>query len=314
MNRNKRSVVIDLKTLDGKAAMRELIKTADVLVESFRPGVLDRLGFGYDTLADGNPGLVLCQISGWGQDGPMAGVSGHDVNYLAAMGLLSYTGGVDEVPRLSNVQVADGSGGLFAALSILAALRERDRSGRGQRIDVSLAHAALMFAPMTVAGAIGAGTVGPASEGIWSGGAICYQIYRCEDGWVALGALEEKFWANWCRGVGRPDLLESGYDAPGSWAHGEIVDVIGARTREEWAEFAQEHDCCLTVVSGLIDAMDSPLVRGREMVRTLRHGGTEYEGLGSPVIMSRTPPDVTRRPAPSLGAHSQELLGGRVTK
>lgn len=313
LNRNKRSVVIDLKTSAGREALLRMVDAADVLVESFRPGVLDRLGLGFDVLTSVRPGLILCQISGWGQDGPLTGAAGHDLNYLAAMGLLSHTGGLDDPPRLPPMQVGDAAAGLFGATAILTALHERAKSGRGQKIDVSIAHAALMLAPMTVAGALATQDVRPAAEGVWSGGAVCYQLYRCKDGWVALGALEEKFWRTWCMAVGRPDLLGAAYQASGSEAHAQVAEIMAGRTRDEWSTFSEEHDCCLTVVSGLTEALASPLVRDRGAVVRLTHPGSadDYEAVALPVHMSRTPADPARMPAPSLGAHSSDLLDGR---
>ncbi|XVQ07708.1 CaiB/BaiF CoA transferase family protein [Spirillospora sp. CA-255316] len=310
LNRNKRSVVIDLKAENGPDALLALARTADVVVDSFRPGVLDRLGIGYDRLGAANPGIVLCQISGWGQTGPLSQTAGHDVNYLAAMGLLSHTGRPDDPPALPAMQVADSAAGLFAATSILAALHERRRSGRGQRIDVSIAHSALMLSSMTAAGVLATGEARPTAEGVWSGGAVCYQLYRCEDGWLAFGALEEKFWANWCHGVGRPDLLGRRYDPPHSQTHREVTQIMAGRTREEWLRFSAAHDSCLTVVSGLDEALDSPTVRDRGMVHHLPHPGTRdgYQALGLPVSFSRTPPDPARLPAPVLGGDSDRLL------
>lgn len=312
VNRNKRSVVIDLKAPQGPEALLAVARTADVLVESFRPGVLDRLGVGYDALCEVNPGIVFCQISGWGQHGPHALTAGHDLNYLAAMGLLSHTGQPDDPPSLVPMQVADSASGLYAATSILAALHERRESGRGQRIDVSIAHTALTLAPMTVAGVLGTGRARPTNEGIWSGGAVCYQVYRCADGWVALGALEEKFWATWCRGVGRPDLLAGRYDPSGSTTHEEVTRIMAGRTRAQWREFAEANDCCLTVLSGLDEALDSDLVRERGTVTRLPHPGTggqqEYDTLTLPVVFSRAGPDFRRLPAPALGSDSETVL------
>lgn len=310
LNRNKRSVVLDLKSETGRAEFLTLARTAHVVIESFRPGVMDRLAIGYDVLADVNARIVLCSISGWGQTGPMAQAAGHDLNYLAAMGLLSFTGTTEETPVHPTMQVADAAAGLFAAVSVLAALHERDRSGQGQHIDVSLAHSALPLAAMTVAGVLATGTAPPRTAGVFSGGAVCYQTYRCADGWVALGALEEKFWSAFCTGVGRPDLLDHRYDGPDSPTHEQLVEIFASRNKDEWAAFAAAHDCCLTVVRGLVDALQSPVVRDRETIVSLTHddAGAPYEALALPVRLSRTPADPTRRPAPRLGADTTELI------
>ncbi|ADP80813.1 CaiB/BaiF CoA transferase family protein [Pseudofrankia inefficax] len=304
LNRNKRSIVLDLKSAADHGTFLQLVAESDVVVESFRPGVIDRLGIGYTALAEVNPGIVVCSISGWGQHGPLSQAAGHDLNYLAAMGLLSFTGGPGERPDHPPLQVADSASGLFGAVAILAALQERARSGRGQYVDVSIAHSALSFAAMTVAGVLATGTATPRGAGVWSGGAVCYQVYRCRDGWIALGALEEKFWASWCHGVGRPDLLDHRYDGPGSATHSEMLAIVEGRSKAEWADFAAAHDCCLTVVAGLDEALASPLVRERGSVATLAHlpGGPTYDALALPFQLSRTPTDPARLPAPALGA------------
>jgi crotonobetainyl-CoA:carnitine CoA-transferase CaiB-like acyl-CoA transferase len=302
LNRNKRSVVLDLKDPDGVERFLALCEQADVVVESFRPGVLDRLGVGYPVMRERAPRIVHCAITGWGQGGPLAGRAGHDINYLASVGLLSMTGSVDEQPVLPPVQIADTGGALLAATAILAALRERDRSGVGQSIDVPLAHTALSLFAMGAAAALAGEPPQPRDRQLFSGGVVCYQAYRCADGWVALGALEERFWARWCRGVQRDDLLDLRYEPPGSPTHQEVAAIFIARTRDEWEAFAQMHDCCLTPVLGLHEALDADHVRERVVARVRQPGIADpVRVLGSPLGLSRTPPDVHRRPAPPLG-------------
>ena len=220
LNRGKRSIRVDLKSAEGREVLLRLVRGADVLLESFRPGVLDRLGVGYDVLRAENPGLVYCAITGYGQDGPFRDRAGHDLDYLARVGLLGLTGDADGPPVQAAGQIADlGGGALMAAFGILAALRERDRSGEGQLVDVSMADGALSWLAMVAARYFADGAA-PARGGLELGGALlCYRPYRCADGWVALGALEPKFWQAWCRGVGREDLVERQFDPPGSDAH-----------------------------------------------------------------------------------------------
>jgi alpha-methylacyl-CoA racemase len=307
LNRNKRSVVLDLKDEDGRDRFLALVADADVVVESFRPGVLDRLGVGYDMLRAANPRIVHCAISGWGQDGPLAQRAGHDINYLAALGLLSSTGREDDDPVLAPVQIADGSGALLAATAVLAALLERERSGEGQSIDVSLAHSALSLMAMGAAAALAGAPPAPRAASLFSGGVVCYQPYRCRDGWVALGALEERFWHAWCAGVGRDDLRDARYAPSGSAEHAAVRAIFAARTRAEWEAFAAEHDCCMSVVTGLAEALASPLVTLREgMLATVDQPGIDgpIRVLGTPLRLSRTPPNPTRRPAPALGEHT----------
>jgi crotonobetainyl-CoA:carnitine CoA-transferase CaiB-like acyl-CoA transferase len=312
LNRGKRSVRIDLKSEAGRAVLLRLAAGADVLVESFRPGVLDRLGVGWERLRALNPRLVYCAISGYGQDGPYRDRAGHDMDYLALGGLLGLTGaGADEPPIQAAGQIADlGGGALMAAFGILAALRERDRSGEGQLVDVSMTDGALSWLAMVAARYFAEGTA-PRRGGLeLAGGLLCYRPYRCADGWVALGALEPKFFAAWCAGVGRPDLAERQFEAVGSPVHLEVEQIFATRTRAEWAAFNDEHDCCLEPVLGLDEALDSELVRAREMVVGLAQPGVAepVRLLGVPVKLSRTPGDPARAPGPVLGEHTAAVL------
>ena len=312
LNRNKRSIRIDLKTDAGKEVLLRLVRDADVLLESFRPGVLDRLGVGYERLREENPGLVYCAITGYGQDGPNRDRPGHDMNYLGLIGLLGLTGEKDGPPVQAAGQIADlGGGALMAAFGILAALRERDRSGEGQLVDVSMSDGALSWLAMTAAAYLAEPVSAPKrGELQLAGSLICYRPYRCADGWVTLGALEPKFWQAWCRGVGREDLIEKQFEGPGSDAHVEVESVFIQRTRAEWQAFAGEHDCCLEPVLDLDEALDSDLVRAREMVVELDQPGAErpVRLLGVPVKMSRTPGDANRAPGPGLGEHTEAVL------
>jgi len=310
LNRGKRSIRLNLKEEGGRAVLLRLVRESDVLLESFRPGVMDRLGVGYERLREENPGLVYCAISGYGQDGPYRDKAGHDMNYLGLVGLLGLTGEADGPPVQAAGQIADlGGGALMAAFGILAALRERDRSGQGQFVDVSMADGALSWLAMVAARHFADATV-PRRGGLELAGVYtCYRPYECSDGWVSLGALEPKFWQAWCRGVGREDLIEKQFEPAGSEVHGEVERVFGARTREEWERFASEHDCCLEPILELDEALESELVRAREMVVSIDQPGSErpVRLLGTPVKMSRTPGD-PRSPGPTLGEHTAEVL------
>src|SRR3954449_8281206 len=235
LNRNKRSIRIDLKTDGGREVLLRLARDADVLLESFRPGVLERLGVGYDALREANPGLVICAITGYGQDGPLRDRSGHDMNYLGLIGLLGLTGEAGEPPVQAAGQIADiGGGALMAAFGIMTALRHRDRTGEGQVVDIAMADGALSWLAMVAARHFADGSV-PQRGGLeLAGSLVCYRPYQCADGWVTLGALEPKFWQAWCRGVGREDLIPKQFDQPGSPAHVEVQSIFMARTREQW--------------------------------------------------------------------------------
>lgn len=309
LNRNKRSIRVNLKEEAGRDVLLRLARDYDVLLESFRPGVLDRLGVGYERLREENPGLVYCAITGYGQDGPYRDRSGHDMNYLGLVGLLGLTGETDGAPIQSAGQIADiGGGALMAAFGILTALRERDRSGEGQFVDVSMADGALSWLAMVAGRYFADGVVPGRGDLELAGRLICYRPYAAKDGWVSLGALEPKFWQAWCRGVGREDLIEKQFEAPGSEAHAEVERIFLERTREEWREFASQHDCCLEPVLDLDEALDSELVRAREMVVELDQPGTDgVRQIGIPVKMSRTPGEL-RAPGPVLGEHTHDVL------
>jgi alpha-methylacyl-CoA racemase len=317
LNRNKRSIRIDLKREEGREVLLRLVREHDVVLESFRPGVLDRLGVGYERMREVNPAIVYCAISGYGQSGPKREASGHDMNYLGLIGLLGLSGEGGGPPVQAAGQIADlGGGALMAAFGILAALRERDGSashpgsGEGQMVDVSMADGALSWLAM-VAGAYFADGNPPHRGGLLlAGSVICYRPYECEDGWVTLGALEPKFWQAWCRGVEREDLIERQFEAPGSEAHAQVVEIFKARTRAQWQQFAAEHDCCLEPVLELDEALGSELVRAREMVVTLEQPGVAggVRQLGVPVKLARTPGAHDRLPGPALGEHTEPVL------
>ncbi len=311
LNRGKRSIRLDLKKERGKEVLLRLARKYDVLLESFRPGVLDRLGVGYERLREENPGLVYCAITGYGQDGPYTGRSGHDMNYLGLNGLLGLTGERDGPPIQSAGQIADvGGGGLMAAVGILVALRERERSGEGQAVDVSMFDGSLSWLALVAAKYLCDDQVPRRGELELAGGLICYRPYACKDGWVTLGALEPKFWQAWCRGVGREDLVEKQFERPGSEAHAEVERIFLERTREEWRDFASRHDCCLEPLLQLDEALDSELVRAREMVVELDQPGSgAVRQLGVPVKLSRTPGGA-QGPGPVLGEHTRQVLAG----
>jgi alpha-methylacyl-CoA racemase len=320
LNRNKRSIRIDLKNEAGREVLLRLVSDYDVVLESFRPGVLDRLGVGYERMREQNPGLVYCAISGYGQTGPKRDASGHDMNYLGLIGLLGLTGerdGVGGHPIQAAGQIADlGGGALMGAFGIMAALRERDGgpnrpgSGEGQMVDISMADGALSWLAMVAGQHFADGVVPRRGEQLLAGSVICYRPYECSDGWVTLGALEPKFWQAWCRGIGHEQLIEKQFERPGSKAHEQVVEIFKGRSRSDWTRFATEHDCCLEPVLELDEALASELVREREMVVTLDQPGVEggVRQLGVPVKLDRTPGDHSRLPGPALGEHTEEVL------
>ncbi len=319
LNRNKRSIRLDLKSDGGREALLRLVGEYDVVLESFRPGVLDRLGVGYERMREQNPGLVYCAISGYGQDGPKRAASGHDMNYLGLVGLLGLTGEQGGEPVQAAGQIADvGGGALMAAFGILAALRERDGSagsggsGEGQMVDVAMADGALSWLALVAGAYFADGAVPRRGELALAGALICYRPYECSDGWISLGALEPKFWQAWCRGVGREDLIAVQFERPGSGAHAQVQEIFRSRTRAEWEAFASANDCCLEPVLELDEALDSELVRAREMVVEIEQPGVgrAVRQLGVPVKLARTPGEHARLPGPALGEHTEAVLLG----
>jgi alpha-methylacyl-CoA racemase len=323
LNRNKRSIRLDLKHERGREALLALVREHDVVLESFRPGVLDRLGVGYERMREVNPGIVYCAISGYGQTGPRREAAGHDMNYLGLVGLLGLTGEAGGEPVQAAGQIADlGGGALMAAFGIMAGLRERDGappcagrpaqpgSGEGQVVDVSMADGALSWLAMVAGAYFADGAVPRRGDLPLAGSLICYRPYECADGWVTLGALEPKFWQAWCRGVGREDLIERQFERPGSGAHAEVQAIFRARPRAEWEEFARTHDCCLESVLDLDEALASELVRAREMVVEIDQPGAAapVRQLGIPVKLERTPGSHARLPGPALGEHTEQAL------
>jgi alpha-methylacyl-CoA racemase len=310
LNRNKRSVRLDLKQEQGKQALLRLAAEADVLVESFRPGVLDRLGVGYDELAKANAALVYCPITGYGQDGPNRDRAGHDQNYLGLNGILGLTGDADGAPTQAAGQIADlGGGGLMAAVGILAALNEARRSGKGQVVDVSMTDGSLAWLAMVAGQYLCDGVVPKRGDLPLAGRIICYRPYEAKDGWISCGALEQKFWAAWCKGVDREDLIPHQFDPPGSDAHEQAQEVFRSRTREEWKAFNDEHDCCIEPILEMDEVLESDQVRERAMVVSYEQPQLgEVRQLGFPIKMSRTPASIHRH-APALGEHTAEVLG-----
>jgi crotonobetainyl-CoA:carnitine CoA-transferase CaiB-like acyl-CoA transferase len=310
LNRNKRSVRLDLKQAEGREALLALADDADVLLESFRPGVLDRLGVGFSVLHERNPRLVHCAISGFGQTGPLKDRPGHDLNYLGLNGVLALNGVRGGAPVNGGVQVADiGGGAQMAVIGVLAALRHAERTGEGQFVDVSMTDGALSWAAMDAAAAL-RGQPQRRGETLLTGAHLCYRPYACADGYITIGALEPKFWRAFCEGVGREDLVPHQFDPPGSDAHREVEAIALSRTRKEWEAFGAQRDACLEPVWELEEALAGDLIREREMVVELRQpGATEpVRTLGVPIKLSATPGDVHRRPAPGLGEHTEEVL------
>jgi crotonobetainyl-CoA:carnitine CoA-transferase CaiB-like acyl-CoA transferase len=311
LNRNKRSVALDLRRREGASAFLRLARRVDVVVESFRPGVLDRLGVGYEALRRESPRIVLCSITGHGQDGPYARRAGHDLGYLALSGVLAASG-TAEAPLPPGVQIADVAGGAWPAVAgILAALVRRAATGEGGHVDVSMTEGALAMLTLPLGIAWARGTPIARGRELLSGGAAYYGVYRTKDGrFVALGALEPKFFAAFCAGAGRPDLAERQHEEPQEPLRAELAAIFGARTWAEWGAFAEAHDACLSpVLEGDEPREDSQLrSRGAFVEVPTPWEGRPMPGVACPVRL-RDAGAAPLRPAPRLGEHADEVLG-----
>jgi crotonobetainyl-CoA:carnitine CoA-transferase CaiB-like acyl-CoA transferase len=313
LNRGKRSMTLNLKMSQGRDLLRRLAKDADVLVESFRPGVMDRLGVGWEVLSGDNPGLVYAAISGYGADGPYAERAGHDLNYIGYAGALSITGHPSSGPWQPGVQVGDlGGGGLMAVVAILTALRVRDRTGAGQLCDVSMMDGVLSWLTLT-AGAYAATGVPPrlGAETL-NGGLACYGVYACADGrHVTVGALEPQFFAALCAALGEPDLVPWHLDpARQADLRARLSAVFATRPRDEWLALLEGADCCVGPVNDLAAAHAAPQVRARGMgVEQPLGDGTPFAQLGVVPRLATTPGRVGAV-AHALGADTDEVLAG----
>ena len=308
VNRGKRSAVLDLKTAPGHAAMLRLVAGADVVVESFRPGVMDKLGLGYAALAAANPKIVLCSISGFGQTGPYVHRAGHDIGYLAIAGVLAMGGQAGGAPMMPGVQIADLAGGaLWGATAILGALVGRHRTGKGAHLDISMTEGALALLAAEL-GNLDCGLRATRGRARLNGGFACYGIYRTrDDRYLAVGALEPKFWLALNQAIGRkPDVMELLSSAEHQDAvRAELGAIFATKTAAEWTELLGKYDCCVELVTELHELPEHPLHRAREVFFTIDGGA----GVG-PVQQVRTPIGTPRspRPPPRQGEHTREVL------
>ncbi|WOD14110.1 CaiB/BaiF CoA transferase family protein [Paraburkholderia kirstenboschensis] len=303
LNRGKRSVVLDLKSDEGRESALALIAQADVLIEQFRPGVMNRLGLGYETLAARNPRLVYCSITGYGQAGPKADVAAHDLNYLAESGMLALCAGSDGAPVLPPALIADIAGGAFPAImNILFALRQRDQTGQGCRLDISMADNLFTFMYWALGnGECGQGWPKPGGE-LVTGGTARYQIYRAADGrYLAAAPLEEKFWQNFTRVIGAPELAkEDGFDPA---VKERVSALIGSQPSDVWVERFAQVDVCTVRIVGMEEAVKDPhfVQRGLFDRKVRMPGGELVTALPVPIADEfRATDDV--RDSPALGS------------
>lgn len=307
VNRHKLGLRLDLKQAAGVEVFLRLAREADVIVESFRPGVVDRLGIGYAQVQAINPRIVYCAITGYGQDGPWRDRAGHDINYIATAGVLDQIGNADGAPAIPNLQIGDLLGGaLTAALGILAAVIGAKATGKGRYVDVSMTDASFAHAYTPLLSVLGRGKTMPRGTDDLTGGLPGYGLYRTQDGrYMAVGALESKFWSLFCAAIERPDLQPYGLvrDAAGARARAELETLFASQPLQHWAALFDKVDCGVTPVLEFAEAMQHPQIVARGML-------PEVDGLrqfAPPFKMSGCDFRV-RRGAPKVGADGTAIL------
>ncbi|MFL6138315.1 MAG: CaiB/BaiF CoA transferase family protein [Frankiaceae bacterium] len=311
LNRGKRSVTCDLRTPGGREVLLRLAGTADVLVESFRPGVMDRLGLGWEALRAANPALIYVAISGYGADGPLAGQAGHDIDYLAHAGVLSFSGHPATGPWQPGVQVGDLGGGAWpAVVAVLAALRVRERTGTGQFCDIAMTDGLLSWLSIHAGAHAVTGAQPQLGRELLNGGYACYGVYACADGrHVAVGALEPPFFAALLAGLALPELEPWHLDASRQdELRRRIEAAFATRPRDEWVAAFAGTDACVAPVNDLGEALAGPVAAARGMVvETTLPGGAPFRQLGVVPRLAATPGRPGGPPSP-LGADTEEVL------
>jgi len=312
LNRNKKSMKLDLKIKEGKEIFYRLIQSYDIVLESFRPGVMGRLGIGYQELEKRNPRVILCSISGYGQNGPYRERSGHDANYIGLGGVLEITGSKNGDPTLPGVQIADiGGGGMMAAIAILAAAVHREKTGEGQFLDISMMDGVVSWLSVHAGEYFMDGKLPERGNMHLSGRYPCYHVYAAKDGrFMSLGALEPKFWKNFCEAIGRGDLIGKQFIEGEERLRviEETQHVFKTKTQKEWVEFFKNTDACCEPVLTFEEVFQDPQVLHRKMVMDYEH---PIEGkirqLGNPIKSSQFPFEI-RTPSPAWGEHTIEVL------
>ena len=313
LNRNKKSIALNLKVPEARDIFHKLAEKSDVVVEEFRPGVTRRLGVDYDTLKGINPRIIYCAITGYGQDGPYRDLAGHDINYMSTAGALSLIGEKDGPPIVPPNILADfASGSMHAVVGIMAALLAREKTGRGQFVDVSMADGVVALLGYFLAPYFAGGSAPVRGVGPLSGAEPYYTTYRAGDGkYLSLGCLESWFWTNLCRALGREDLIPLQTDeARKPEVAAALREAFATRTRDEWFEELRKSDVAVAKVYTLDELESDPHLRYRQMVFEFddpQKGKVKQTGFG--VKLSETPGSI-RRLAPQLGEHTDALLQG----
>jgi len=310
LGRGKRCMTLNLKDPRATAIVGRLIADHDILIEQFRPGVMAKFGLDYGTLKKLNPALIYCSLSGYGQTGPLRDRAGHDINYLARSGLMSYSGGKSTGPQLMGMQIADvAAGSNNAVIGILAAVIYRQRTGEGQQIDVAMTDGAVAFNALAGAAYLVDGAEPRRGEEILNGGSL-YDFYETKDGGhLSFGGLEPQFFAAFCRTIGRPDLIAAGIAPPdGRRVKGEVRAILKTRTRDEWMALFSRVEACVEPVLGLGEALAEPQTAARGLVVEVAAAGRgTVKQIGHPIRYSATPPQY-RSAGVCAGTHTREVM------
>lgn len=313
LGRNKKTMFLNLKTGEGKAVVKELVKEYDIVLEQFRPGVMERLGLGYEDLKAVNPKLIYCSLTGYGQTGPLRDAAGHDINYMSRSGIISQAGRRESGPSLMNFQIADiAVGSMNSVIGILAAVNYRKNTGKGQYIDVAMMDGCVPFNSLDGAGFLVSGKE-PKREGERLNGGCIYDFYETKDGeYLSVGSLEPQFWSRFCTAIGREDLIEGTVYPPNiDEVKAEIRGILKKKTRDEWVEVFSHYDACVQPVLNLKEALlEDEQVKEREMVVDVKlplHEDVSVKQLATAVKLSECPCEYKFAGYPA-GYHTKEVI------
>lgn len=314
INRNKKSIELNLKTKEGKEIFKEMAASVDVILESFRPGVMDRLGIGYEDIAKINSGIVYCSLTGYGQTGPYRNIPGHDINYIGYSGILGLIGLKDGKPIVPGVQIADIGGGALMALSgIIMALFHKERTGKGQYIDVSMLDGAVSWLYAAASDYFASGVVPERSKTRLSGQFAFYNVYETKDDkYLTVGASEEKFWREICQLVGKPEWIDlhEGPDDVQEKLKNEMTELFKQKNQQEWLDLLQTKDTCVGPVNDINELFADPQIIKRELFTEMIHPvAGAIKQFGFPIKFSETPGSIHSH-SPVLGEHTEEILLG----
>ena len=313
LGRNKKTMFLNLKTGEGKAVVKELVKEYDIVLEQFRPGVMEKLGLGYEDLKAVNPKLICCSLTGYGQTGPLRDAAGHDINYMSRSGIISQAGRRESGPSLMNFQIADiAVGSMNSVIGILAAVNYRKNTGKGQYIDVAMMDGCVPFNSLDGAGFLVSGKE-PKREGERLNGGCIYDFYETKDGeYLSVGSLEPQFWSRFCTAIGREDLIEGTVYPPNiDEVKAEIRGILKTKTRDEWVEVFSPYDACVQPVLNLKEALlEDEQVKEREMVVDIKlplHEDVSVKQLATAVKLSECPCEYKFAGYPT-GYHTKEVI------